>query len=156
MGWETFPDAFCNQSELLRDYLAPFESEIIKLESTLERNVCGWCIQNYVPLKQFERSKDIYICFYENFCVDVVKETKYLFKWLEQDDSSISENRLQKPSKMSKQHSAVLSGGDLVKNWMNFISKAEIERGNEILEIFGMHEIYDAEGFPKMDISSFS
>ncbi len=35
-----------------------------------EKIIFMWCIENYIPLKQFQPS-GLYIIFHENFCIDI-------------------------------------------------------------------------------------
>ena len=59
----------------------PFKEGIEKAEGYFEKLIYFWCIENYVPLKQF-RNNDIHIAFYENFCKYPKKEVERLFDFI--------------------------------------------------------------------------
>lgn len=153
LGWHVSLQPVLNQPELIEDYLTPFMSTIEDCKTSFEKEVCLWCIQNYLPLAQFRDTGGIYVGFYERFCLDTIQETRALFRWLKQDDSSLEQKNLNNPSKMSKKHSAVLSGGDLVRTWMGTWSRSEIQRGVKILSNFGLDEIYNETPIPREDFT---
>lgn len=148
IGWLPGVKKYCENNELVEDYLRPFVEPMLEGQTQLERYVFSWCVEHYVPLQQLARVSDVYVCFYEWFCVNVVEETEKLFVWLGKDGRDLVESRLRKPSKMSKQHSAVNTGEDMVRRWTKSLSQEEIQRSVEILRLFRLDRIYDESPFP--------
>jgi len=48
---------FLRQEELLHDFLNPFIREINQPTTVFEKFILMWCIENYVPLKQFQQNE---------------------------------------------------------------------------------------------------
>ena len=61
----------------MEDFLNPFKEEIEKAQTRFEKFILRWCIQNYVPLKQFKRG-EIHLAFYEDFCEKPKSEIDWL------------------------------------------------------------------------------
>jgi hypothetical protein len=153
LGWKDALPALINQPDLVDDFLSPFMPEISKCHDDFERQVCMWCIQHYVPLKQFQDTRDLYLVFYEKFCIDPVREARSLFRWLNQDHTQLSETHITRPSRMTKNHSAILSGKSLLTPWMNAINDAQITRGMELLNMFSLETVYGEGPMPNPHIS---
>jgi hypothetical protein len=149
MGWDAHLDLYLNQKDLVSDYLYHLLDEIKKCNSEFEKQVCAWCIENYVPLTQFKASDDIYIAFYEKFCIDVVNETQSLFEWIGRTDFNISSDVVKSPSEMTKKHSSKLSGYDLIQVWKKNLSNETVKKGIRILDAFELSKIYDSNVMPK-------
>lgn len=148
--WGTHLEEFLSQEDLMEDFLYPFKGEIENANSVFEKHIFLWCIENYVPLKQF-RSDDIHLAFYENFCECPEYEIDRLFSFLgETYDKRIFE-MLDKPSSQIRNHSALISGENLVNGWKKSITADQIRRSNEILSLFGLEGIYDHNSIPNIN-----
>ncbi|MEJ5349170.1 MAG: sulfotransferase domain-containing protein [Desulfosoma sp.] len=148
IGWRPGVKKYCRHQKLVEDYLKPYVEPMLGTRSDFERYVFSWCVEHYVPLKQFAGHPDVYVCFYEWFCMNVLKEAVKLLKWLGKPSHGLIESRLRRPSKMSKKHSAVYTGEDLVRSWTRSLSQEEVGRGVEILRLFKLDCLYDANPFP--------
>lgn len=139
--WIRDPREFLEQSELVEDFLWPFEELIHQVGchgTQYEKYILNWCISNLVPLRQFKRS-ELTILFYENFKNDVNKENlKY---WGEGKAENISLNVSSKASSVSRQS----------KNSVLQIADSEFQRGREIVEAFGFADFYSTEGEPNLN-----
>ena len=123
------------QKELMEDFLNPFRSEIERAQTIFEKLIFLWCIENYVPLKQFKKG-EIHLAFYENFCVNPKHEIERLFLFLGKNfDKKVFEN-LKKPSPLSRKDSAIITGDSLIDSWRKHITNEQIERAVEILDLF--------------------
>ena len=143
-------DKFLAQPELVEDFLRPFEKEIKAAQTTFDQLVFRWCIENYVPLKQFKRG-EVHLAFYENFCRSPEPEVDRLFSFLGRDyDQRILKN-LGKPSPVSRKTSAIISGGSLIDGWRKQITGEQIQRAVEILSLFGLDSIYSQGSMPNVD-----
>ncbi len=138
------------QETLVADFLNPFREEIKKAQTHFEKIVFRWCIQNYVPLKQFERG-EIHLAFYEHFCETPKSEIDKLFSFLGKNYDETIFGMLRKPSPESHEVSAIISGGSLVNSWKKRISADQAGRAIEILSLFGLDRIYTQETMPNVE-----
>ena len=150
LRWNTHLEEFLSQEELIEDFLNPFKKEINKAQSIFEKHVFLWCIENYIPLKQF-RIGDIHLVFYENLCVNPEYEIKRLFLFLNKRFDEAIFSNLKKPSPLSRQDSAIITGGSLIDSWKKYITKEQIQRTTDILNIFGLDNIYSQGSMPNIE-----
>jgi hypothetical protein len=146
-GWKPRLDDFLSQRDLVEDFLIPFTEEMRSARDDFERDIFSWCIENYVPLKQFGPG-ELHLTFYERLCEDPADEVGRLFAFLGRDfDQSVFE-KINRPSRVSRPKSAILSGESLVAGWRKHVTDAQLERAVEILGLFGLDEIYFEELMP--------
>jgi len=150
LNWETHLEEFLAQEELLEDHLAPFKNEIEKARDDFEKHVFLWCIENYVPIKQFSVGK-IHLAFYENYCVEPVEEIKRLFLFLNKNIDGSVFAKLRIPSKLTRKDSAIITGDSLIDGWRKYITNEQIRRTVDILNIFGLDKIYSEESKPNIE-----
>ena len=147
LNWETHLNDFLIQDELMEDFLSPFRNELQNVKTVFDKHIFMWCIENYVPLRQFSDG-EMLVVFYENICMQPELEIENLFSFIGQEFSPASVNKSSIPSVLSRKQSAIMSGGDLVNSWRKSISDDQIERAVEILTIFGLQNIYNENDFP--------
>src|SRR4029077_7855718 len=70
-----------DQPELVEDHLAPFREDIRRESSAFDKHIMQRCIQNYVPLRQFNAG-ELQIARYETICEEPATELKRLFQGL--------------------------------------------------------------------------
>ena len=129
--WETM-----EQRELVEDFLLPVESDIRAARDAFERHVISWCIENYVPLKQFGPG-EIQLSFYENFLAHPEDEIPRLFDFLDEDfDARVYSKASRKGEKGS------------VDAWRRCVSGSRLERTVEILALFGLDRVYGEGAMP--------
>ena len=150
LGWESHLDDFLIQDKLMNDYLAPFKDEIEHTESMFEKHIFMWCIENYIPLKQFKKG-EILVIFYENLCIDPEDEIKKIFSFIGENYSSDILKDIIKPSALSRKESAIISGDNLLDSWREDISEDQIKRAVEICSIFGLQQIYNENTMPLLN-----
>ncbi len=151
LGWKPDVNEILSQRELAEDFLEPFEDEMRSAKTDFERHVFSWCVENYVPLAQLRRG-EVHLAFYENLCEDPKGEVGRLFAFLSKDfDESVFE-RMKKPSLLSREESAVLSGERLADSWRKHVTAAQLKRAVEILGLFGLDAVYSERTMP--DIGS--
>lgn len=153
LGWDVNLRSFWKQTSLVSDHLEPFMPEIKRCSKDFEKHVCAWCIQNYVPLTQFKGTGDLYVAFYERFCIDVLRESRAMLRYLGDDTYLDPEANLCRPSRMTYSQSAIARGEDLIRWWTNRITESELKRGIEILSIFGIDKIYSEKAVPNENYS---
>ena len=146
------------QQALVDDHLASLRSALEGAETVVEQRTVVWCIQNFVPLRQFQRG-EIYLTFYENFCVDPENEIRRVAAHLGEriDDASLARflDRLRKPSSNSKLKAEMLDGWKMVSSWQRKAPADDVRQTQAVLKIFGLDRIYDAaEPLPDVDAAN--
>jgi hypothetical protein len=135
------------QKNLVADHLEPLRSALEGAETVMEQRAVIWCIQNYVPLRQFHRG-EIYLTFYESFCVDPENEIRRICRHLGDtiDDASLAKflARLRRPSANSKLKTEMLDGWKMVSSWQKKTPPEDVRQTQNVLKIFGLDAIYDA------------
>lgn len=131
----------------MEDHLGPFKTAIEAAQTDFDKYVFRWCIENYVPLKQFKRG-ELHLAFYEGFCVSPESEIDRLLSFLSRSYDHSVYRYLRTPSPVARQESAIVSGGNLVDGWRKQIDDDQIQRAVEILNLFGLDAIYSQESMP--------
>ncbi len=147
LGWDTHLEDFLVQDKLMEDFLNPFKKDLENAKDLFDKHIYMWCIENYVPLKQF-KEEEILVVFYEDICKNPKTEIERIFSFIGEDFSSTMVEKAKKPSALSQKDSAVVSGTDLVSSWRKSISDDQVERAFEILSKFGLQKIYDKSNLP--------
>lgn len=147
LGWDAHLEEFLAQDELMQDFLNPFTNEMQRIQNSFEKYILMWCIENYVPLKQF-KTAEIHLAFYENFCVSPDTEIDRLFTFLGETYTSEVFKTIRKPSGVSRKDSAIYSGENLIESWKRHITDKQAKRAVEILSLFGLQRIYSVDSKP--------
>lgn len=138
LGWRDNLDETMGQEELVEDYLLSIKEEILGARDPFERHLFLWCIDNYVPLKQFQPG-GLHLCFYENLLLDPEPELHRLFAALGQN---FDERVLHRTSQRGA------SGDHLVDGWRLGMTRRRLERTLEILGLFGLDRVYGEGPLP--------
>lgn len=144
IGWGSYLKNLLKQPELVDDFLYPFKEKIESLTTDFEKHIFYWCIENYVPLKQFSYG-EIHVAFYENFCVSPQEEIEKLFSFLGKNFDDTVFNNLKKPSAMSRKESAIVTGSNVLSSWEKRLSYEQLQTADEILNLFGLDQIYSSK-----------
>lgn len=150
LGWETHLENCLEQADLMQDHLRPFQQKIQATEDLFEKHIFMWCIENYVPLRQFAEG-EIKVVFYEDLCVQPDQTSKELLEWVGARYSPDIMDIIRTPSAASQQDSAIKLGKDLISSWQNHITDRQRAQADEILSLFGMQHIYGADSMPRID-----
>ncbi len=142
LGWRDNLSETMEQEELVEDFLLPVEAEIRAAGDPFERHLFSWCIENYVPLRQFGPG-EIHLAFYENFLVHPEDEVGRLFAFLHQDLDGRVFRALKRPSPLSREGES-----PSVDGWRRSVSEARLERAVEILGHFGLDRVYGEGAMP--------
>jgi hypothetical protein len=144
------------QPDLFADHLEPFSDVLKNAATSFEQRIVVWCIQNYVPLKQFA-GDDLHVAFYEDFCVQPREALAKVFAYTGQatTDDALDEamGRIRKPSSTvhytgSKAGSAAgdsIDGMRQVSKWMDRISDTDRRDAARILKAFGLDALYSVD-----------
>lgn len=147
LGWQPNPARYLNQIDLVEDFLKPFCPIIENTSDIFEKYVIHWCVQYLVPLKQFKMG-EILVAFYEDLCVEPERELKRIFDFIGEPFKPAVMDEIWKPSAVSRQGSAIASGGDLIRSWQKDMTPHQVEKVVEILNIFGLGRIYSQDPMP--------
>jgi hypothetical protein len=150
LGWDTHLDEFLRQDELMDDFLSPFKKELENAENPFDKHIFMWCVENYIPLRQFNEG-EILVIFYENFCKYPQNEIEKVKRFVGDTFSSEMLDKVTKPSAQSRKESAIVSKVDLVNSWRKSINDEQVKRAVEILSIFGLQEIYNKGDLPLLN-----
>jgi Sulfotransferase family len=147
--WDLVTSQLLRQPELLDDFMRPFLSLFQRAETYVEKQVLLWCLDNYVPLKQFTPDQ-IHVVFYENLIAHPQEEIPRLFAFLTKplDDSIYAAMRT--PSLLSDWSSPVLHGASRTNAWRTRLSASDFGRAMRILRVFGLDAIYSDDPMPRV------
>lgn len=144
LGWQSHLEDLLAQDDLVTDHLAPFVAEMRAARSPFEQHVFLWCAENFVPLRQLAPGDAAFV-FYENLCADPAREVEKLFGFLGREAKAEIYGRLAQPSELTREESAVKSGGDLIEGWRKDVDPSQAERAIDILRLFGLDTIYSLD-----------
>jgi Sulfotransferase family len=143
LGWRDNLSETMEQEDLVEDFLLPREAEIRAARDDFERHLYLWCIDNYVPLKQFGPG-EIHLSFYENLLVNPEAELRSLFAFLGEDLDDRVYGKLERPSPLSRKGTTAPS----VDGWRSHTGRRRLERTIEILSLFGLDRLYGEGAMP--------
>ena len=149
LGWDPHLPELLEQGDLLADHLGFVEKSLRNATDPFEKHVWKWCIETYVPLRQL-RTGDVYLAFYEEFCTRPRQAASDLYDFLGWVPDEAVDKALARPSFQTKAHSAVLSGGDLVGGWQEWLGARQIDKTMDILSRFGLQHIYTRDPMPNV------
>jgi len=143
LGWKDNLPETMEQQELVEDFLLPMEAEIRAAQGDFERHLFLWCIDNYVPLRQFG-PEDVHLTFYENLLVRPEEELRSLFVFLGESFDERVYRELRRPSPLSRKDTYAPSLG----GWPTRLNSHQMERAIEILGLFGLDHLYGRGAMP--------
>jgi len=145
-------DPFLEQQELMADHLGPFKEHIIKAKEAeeFEQRIFMWCINYYVPLRQFKPG-EIHIAFYENFAEKPREECERLFTFLNEPWDDRVFEAIRRPSEVTKPDAAIMTGKSVVAGWMDEVGPERTKRALEVLQLFGLDKIYGDSPMPSLE-----
>jgi hypothetical protein len=137
LGWRDNLSETMEQEDLVEDFLLPVEAEIRAARYAFERHVFSWCIENYVPLKQFGPG-ELQLSFYERFLAHPEVEIPRLFDFLGEEVDARVYSRAIRPGAEEAP----------VDTWCRRVSSSQLQRTVEILALFGLDRIYGEGTMP--------
>ena len=140
------------QPDLVADYLEPFRSLLESATTVFEQRMAVWCIQNYVPLRQFEPGQ-IHFAHYEDFCIEPVESLRKLFAYIGEptDDRTIERALRTMNAPSSTVHgrtmgeiagSGRIDGMKQVSKWQARATAEQLDAADRFLKAFGMDAVY--------------
>lgn len=146
LGWQDNLDEILAQQELWEDFLEPFESEIRDAKTSFERNIFLWCIENYVPMRQFGPG-EVHVTFYEDLRLRPEEELRRLFAFLGREFDAGVLRKTERPSALSR------GMVQPVGAWRNSLDGGQLRRTLEILDLFGLGEMYGENSVPNPEVA---
>lgn len=72
-GWmfDWMPSHALDQPRLMQDWLNPFQKDIERGETQVERLALRWCVENYIPLQQIQDLNNVLTIRYEDLVSDI-------------------------------------------------------------------------------------
>jgi hypothetical protein len=147
-GWGHDMRELLGQDELVADYLMPLRDRLTAISDPFEAHVARWCIENFVPLRQFCEG-EIHVAFYEAFRSDPRREVSRLFEFLHRPVNEAVFAHIARPSSMAWESAAGINlGGSRTDGWKSAVSDAQASRALEILKWFDLDRIYGLAPVP--------
>ena len=143
LGWKDNLDETMAQEDLVEDFLLPMEAEIRAARDDFERHLFLWCIDNYVPLRQFARG-EVHLVFYEDLLEDPEDGLRSLFGFLGEDLDGRVYGKLGRPSPLSRKDAPLPS----LDGWRAHVGTRQLERTVEVLALFGQDRVYGEGPMP--------
>jgi hypothetical protein len=149
--WNNDLADFLKQDRLMADHLEPFRTLIENVTDPFERHVVQWCIENYVPLRQFRRG-EIHLAFYESFSAQPRDEIGRLFDFLGKPVTAEAFGRAERPSTMTwARPGTERAQTSTPEGWQRYVSKERAARSLEIVKRFGLDAIYTESPLPNRE-----
>ena len=148
--WSNDLADFLRQETLMADHLEPHRHLLETVRDPFEQHVLQWCIENWIPLRQFQRG-ELHLAFYEHFSVDPRGEIGRLFAFLGKPFPEKILERVERPSRMAWKTKGVVSALGDPDSWRPYVSPGEISRSLDILAQFGFDSVYSASSLPNRD-----
>ena len=147
MNFATHFDDFLAQEDLIDDFLHPFVGTLTRTEGDFQKQILLWCVENYVVFRQCKPGA-LHIMFYEDLCVDPRREIDALFHFLRQEVPERVFAQLDRPSALSRQGSAIITGDSLIDGWRKAVSREELVQAMDLVAMFGLDRIYTDRSLP--------
>lgn len=147
-GWREDLGAILQQPRLHDDYAKRWEGAIRAASTPEEYHAVLWCIQNAVPLLQFEPD-ELTVTFYERLCREPARELRRVFAALGLAYEETAEHTSRRPSLTAKVDSAMFTGDDRVERWKQLLPELQAERILRVVSDFGMGHLYGDSTMPR-------
>lgn len=157
LGWGQVPgssqlelDVIVSQDELLADFpIITRAIQHVDRSSVFERAITEWCVTHLVPLEQM-RGGAAHVVFFEDLVLKPEATFAPLASYVGVDvdwaafhrafDIAAETDFLQRGNRADREQ--------LLGDWRQHLSAAQIDRGREIVAAFGLDHLYDAQGRP--------
>ncbi|MEX0776353.1 MAG: sulfotransferase [Phycisphaeraceae bacterium] len=151
LGWkiDVFSE-FLAQEELVCDFLGPYVDMFRQARDPIEGGVVRWCIENVVPLRQFGPGQVHLMC-YEELCQNPEVELRRLARFLGRPFNPAVLRKINRPSALSRSHSAITTGTDLTDGWRRELEPRQNQQAVKTLARFGLDTIYNDSPMPDSD-----
>jgi len=147
MDWHLNVNILLEQRDLVADFLKPYEYSMSRAQINLDHLTLIWCVENYVPLRQFRRG-EILLVFYEELLQNPERELERIFRFIGQPLQASAFKQHRQPSAEARDWSAVVTGDDPLNSWRNYLDAFQISRILYFVGLFGLRRIYGEDPMP--------
>jgi hypothetical protein len=145
-AWRGSPvNSFLSQQTLVEDHLAPFEDEIRDAVDPLDKILYFWCVENYVPLRQFN-SGEILVLLYEDLLTRPEEELRRVAAYIGHSGELGDDGSLDTPSATTAADVRYDSRAHRLGAWAQAFTDDQLERISTIPSRFGLDEFYGEGG----------
>src|SRR5690606_2292926 len=96
---------------------------------------------------------EIHVIYYESFILNLEEELNKLTEFLKLSYNVEGvKKKVHRPSALSREKSAIMTGQNLLDDWKNYISDIEMQRAVKIMSLFGLDKIYNESVIPNTKI----
>ena len=149
LDWGTPVDELVQQDALMRDHLEPYRGVLEAAKTPLQKHVALWCVETLVPLRSIPPGR-AHLTFYEELCRSPEESIDAMRKHAGRSTTQAAQSAWRRPSELSRGDTrSLVSGEERASGWKNKITGAQSDEVHEILEGFGMADLYDDEVRPR-------
>ena len=150
-GWNNDLANFLTDERLMADHLEPHRRLLETVSDPFEKHVVQWCVENFVPLRQFARG-ELHLAFYENFSVEPRAELERLFAYLGKPFPEAVLDLVERPSRMTW----ALPGSRTPRKsdpdaWRPYVSAERVQRALDVIARFGLDALYTEASLPNRE-----
>jgi hypothetical protein len=153
--WDVDLRHYLDQPELVADHLEPFVQEMEAATTPFERNFFRWCVENWVPLRQF-RPGSLLVVAYEECCTVPESVNREVSRFIGRPFRPLPDDLVRRPSAATRPDSPIWHGGPLLSPARELFGDDEIKTGLRILRLFGLDAMYNESAQPQIPASELS
>jgi hypothetical protein len=144
---------YLDDANLLADHLAPFERTIRAARNEFLRRVFQWCVETYVPLREFSKTRGVTVVLYEHLVAEPEPVLEPILTQLGVPKSPDLLARVLHPAVTTWRDPAdsLRLPSDAMLDWKRRLDPADAADGLAALELFGLDRLYDANPEPLTD-----
>jgi len=151
LGWELSNSAYLNNKAFSQKYLYPetfeFAVRIDETGSLLEKFVLNWCLENLVPLQNWNEANWIKVS-YEHIVSSPERSVKYICDKLDLSEPQRMLNTISIPTRTSspqlRNSLNVLSNHNRISKWMDRIDDVTMNKIQKIFDVFNI-DLYNTK-----------
>lgn len=138
---------------LLADHLRPFEQQMRAARSEFARRVFQWCVETFVPLRQFRGTREVTVVLYERLLAEPEAVLEPIFRRLSLPMTPDLRARVLQPAVTTWRDDAASPRlpADAAADCRRRLDALETAEGLAALELFGLDRLYGAGPDPLTD-----
>jgi hypothetical protein len=148
LQWRPSPERYFSDPQLVEDHLKPFGSVLATCTDDLDRRVMQWCIENYVPLSQFQGRNDIHVVFYERLVADLDRELRSIGSHTGLRMRTVPRKLAAAPS-VTAYRARSFEMASALDDWRRQLPAEDVERALGVVAAFGLDALYGIESMPR-------
>jgi hypothetical protein len=123
--------------------------QFIDCSSPLESAIFVWCVHHLV-VSLYVKSENVHLLYYENLLLNPKPEIKNLYEYLGQsfDWNEIKPKVEEFSSSTMAARKKTGKTSDMIDGWKTTLTRDEINRCQQIIDLFGLGDVYLPNGLP--------